>query len=182
MIDDIDVIRKLKSFIEEFVVSEYDPANGKIGLEKPRPDNKVDLSHDLVKPAVFEGWLPPQGYMDDSGIYFIPGIVIMSDGGIDKDDGAFVNIRIVFATYDMGVTTLQAGIYSTSKDSKGYYDLINLITCTRMKLADFNLTSGRISTNRDFDWNMYEEQKYPYWHGWMTFTCPIASVKQYSNL
>lgn len=180
--NDIDVIRKLKTFIEENVASEYDPANGKIGLEKPRDDNKADLEHTLVKPAVFEGWIPPLGYLDDSGTYLIPGIVVMSDGGSDQSGEASVRIRLVFATYDMGMTTLQAGKFVTKPDSKGYYDLINLISLTRTKLADFNLTSGKVSINNNFEWSMYEEQKHPFWHGWMSFTCPIISSLAFNNL
>ena len=101
----------------------------------------------------------------------------MSDGGHDKDREAVAQIRLGFATYDLGTTTIKAGKPETRPDSKGYHDLLNLITLTRFKLADLSLTNGRISTNEDFDWAMYEEQKMPYWHGWMTFTCPIVSVK-----
>lgn len=180
MMNDVDVIRKIKAFLEENVACEFDPANGR-GLEKPREDNKADLEHTMVKPAVYEGWLPPSSYLEDSGIYLIPGIVVMSDGGSDQAGEAIAKIRLVIATYDMGMTTLQAGKLITKPDSKGYYDLLNLLTLTRMKLAK-SLAMGKISVNNDFDWSMYEEQKYPYWHGWMTFTCPIISAANNTDL
>lgn len=182
MRNDIEVIRNLKEFIENNVAPEYDTANGKVGLEKPRDDNKTNLDYTLVKPAVFEGWIPPLGYLDDSETYLIPGIVVMSDGGSDQSGEASARIRLIFATYDMGMTTLQAGKLVTKPDSKGYYDLLNLITMTRIKLSDTRLTTGKVSINYDFDWGMYEEQKYPYWHGWMTFTCPIISSLAFKNL
>jgi len=182
MLNDIDVIKKIAAFIDGHVASERDPDKGNIGLEKPRDDNKANIDFTLVKPAVFEGWVPPMAYLDDTGIYDIPGIIVMSDGGSDVDGEAACKIRLVFATYDIGKTTMQAGKLVTTPDSKGYYDLMNLITLTRMKLADLDLIRGKLSTNNDFQWNMYDEQKYPYWHGWMTFSCPIVSVNNYMNI
>lgn len=176
MRNDLEVIKAIVVFLKDRVASEYDPDTGRIGLEKPRSDNKTDVEFTLVKPAIYDGWIPPLNYLDDYG-YAIPGILVMSDGGRDKDGESVAQIRIGFATYDLGTTTKNAGKLETRPDSKGYHDLLNLITLARFKLADSRLTSGRIPTNNDFEWGMYEEQKMPYWHGWMTFSCPIVSVK-----
>jgi hypothetical protein len=181
MLNDIDAIKRIKKFIDDNVVPIFDPDNGMIGLEKPRHDNKVDISYELVKPAVFESWVLPKEFLDES-FYSIPGIVVMSDGGSDKEGEASTKIRIIFATYDCGITTLADGKYSTSKDAKGYYDLMNLITQTRMKLSDPSLTAKKLSINYDFEWSMYEEQKWPYWHGQLSFTCPIVSSQNLMNL
>ncbi|MCR4436163.1 MAG: hypothetical protein QHH06_10320 [Clostridiales bacterium] len=181
MRNDLDVIKALVEFIKVHVASEYDSGAGKIGLEKPRSDGKTEVEFTLVKPAVYDGWIPPLNYLDEYG-YAIPGILVMSDGGRDRDGESVVQIRLAFATYDLGTTILQGGKLTTKPDSKGYYDLLNLITLTRMKLADYNLISGTLSTNNDFEWGMYEEQKSPYWHGWMTFSCPIVSAKDLNNL
>ena len=175
MRNDLEVIRTLESFLRENVSSEYDPDAGNVGLEKPRSDNKTDLEYTLVKPAVYGGYIPPMNYLTEYG-YVVPGIVVMSDGGSDRDGESIVRIRLVFAVYDFGTTVMQAGKLITTPDSKGYYDLLNLITKTRMKLSDGSLTADRIQLNNDFEWGMYEDQQSPYWHGWMTFSCPIASM------
>lgn len=180
--NDIKILKALSKFFTENIASEYDPDLDKVGLEKPRSDNKADTSFALVKPAVFEGWIPPMNYLDDFGGYAIPGILIMSDGGSDRDGEAFVRVRVVFSTYDLGMTRIQTEKFATKPDMKGYYDLLNLITLTRMKLVDRALVADEFSANDDFEWGLYEEQKHPYWHAWITFSCPILPAKACQRL
>jgi hypothetical protein len=174
-VDDLSVIKATVQFLKDQVASQYDPELGKIGLEKPQADGNIEGSYTLVKPAVYDGWIPPKNYLDEYG-YDVPCILVMSDGGKDQAEEAVVRLRLAIAIYDPGMTTKTGEILTTRPNSKGYYDLLNIITKIRLKLTDRTLTSGIISINHDFEWGMYEEQHYPYWHAWITYSSPILSM------
>lgn len=159
------ILEAIKKFIVENVAS-------KIKLEKPSTDGRLEGEYALVNPAVYVGWIPPKNYLDEYG-YDIPSLLIMEDGGEDSTDEAFLNIRIGIATYDPGYTSPEG---ETTPNVKGYIDLLNLITRIRLELARMAVIEETTSIQKPIKWGLYEEQKYPYWHGWITFQASAVPV------
>lgn len=174
--DDLTIIKNMTRYMRDQVAAEYDPEFGKIGLPKPPADNKLDTGYVLVKPAVYDMWIPPKNHLEGYG-YDMPCILVMSDGGSDRDGEASVRIRIAIGTYDPGLVTREGVVLSTKPNSRGYIDLLNLLTKIRMKLSDRELTAGLFTVENGIEWGIYEEQHYPYWNAWLTCSCPIISMK-----
>ncbi|AUN08962.1 hypothetical protein CF081_19685 [Clostridium botulinum] len=159
------VLSALKKFLDEKVCKD-------VKLEKPPEDlNIEDGDYKLVNPATYIGWIPPKNYLTEYG-YDIPSILIMEDGGEDNGDEGTINIRLGIATYDPGDTT-ELGI---EINSKGYKDLLNLITKIRIELAKSMVIEEKTIIEKPIKWGMYEEQQFPYWHAWITFTATILPL------
>ncbi|KMT23006.1 hypothetical protein [Clostridium cylindrosporum] len=164
MVDD-KILEGIKTFLIENVAS-------KIRLEKPIEEDEEE--YQLVNPAVFVGWIPPKNHLQEYG-YDIPSILVMQDGGEDDIDEASLDIRLGIATYDPGHT--EGDI--TKPNSKGYKDILNLITRIRVELSNSTLVGGITVIKKPIRWGLYEEQAYPYWNGWITFRASIIPMGQH---
>jgi hypothetical protein len=100
----------------------------------------------------------------------------MEDGGEDTGDEASIQIRIGIATYDPGMTN----VVGVTPNSKGYRDLLNIITRIRIELAQKSTIKELTVVEKPIKWGLYEEQSYPYWHGWISFSATTMPLK-YSN-
>lgn len=158
---DLSYLENLKKYLIENVAN-------KIKLEKSR--EYEDEAYSLVNPEVYVGWIPPKNYLDEQG-HDVPSILIMSDGGIDNDDEASESIRIAITTFDPGTTTS----LGTKSNSKGYKDLLNVITLIRLALKDY------AGVQKPIKWGMYDEQAYPYWCGWVTFDLKTLSFDYHDD-
>lgn len=163
---DIRILEAIKKFLLENVAA-------KIKLERPPAEGDMGSQYELVPPAVYVGWVPPKNYLDEYG-YDVPALVVMEDGGQDENGEASLNIRIGIATYDPGQTNPDG---STTLNVKGYRDLLNLITLIRLELSKVATIEGVTSAEKPVKWGLYEEQKYPYWHGWLTFQAAAVPIE-----
>lgn len=161
---DIDILKEIKTFLEQNVAS-------KIKLEKPQEEGVFDGRYELVNPQVFIGWIPPKNFIPDN--YDIPSILVMSDGGEDDFSEASVNIRLTIGTYDPG-TTKDEGI---DINCKGYKDILNIIAKIRLALSHEVVINNCGPIQQPITWGMYEEQNYPYWHGYMQFKVSSVPLK-----
>jgi hypothetical protein len=148
----------------------------KIKLEKPPLEGTIENKVKLVPPAVYIGWIPPKNYLDEYG-YDIPGLLVMSDGGEDNDGDAYLNIRIGVATYDLGITANG----QVTPNTNGYKDILNLISIVRTELATNINIEGVTTVDKPIKWGLYEEQNYPFWHGWITFKVATPSLTYENN-
>lgn len=164
--NDLEVLNSLSEFLKKNVAC-------KIKLEKVPEDNQAEGDYELVKPAVYEGWVPPKNFLESYG-YDIPAMIVMIDDGADDNDSADLNIRIKVVTYDPG-TTNEDG--SLTPDAKGYKDLLNLIFKIRLALSQNVVINDALTVSKPIKWNMDEEQNYPYWSANVRFTVSIASLK-----
>lgn len=163
-----EVLEALKQFMVNNI-------SNKLKLEKPPDEGNIKEDYELVNPAVYVGWIPPKNYLTDYG-YTIPGLLIMSDGGEDSLDEAYINIRIGIATYDPGLTDSQ----NTTPNTKGYRDLLNVIQKIRIEIASSLTINNKTTIQGPIKWGVYEEQNYPYWNGWITFQTSILPLN-YGN-
>ncbi|WP_147564687.1 hypothetical protein [Clostridium tyrobutyricum] len=160
MTDDM-ILDAIRNFLKEKIAPEFK-------LKKPQANNINNNNYELVSPAVYIGWVPPKNYLNEYG-YDIPSLLVMEDGGRDNGEDASIDIRIGIATYDPGTSFPGVEKLNTVPDFKGYKDLLNIIQKIRMKLVQSAVISGITTVERSVKWGMYEEQQYPYWHGWISF-------------
>ena len=161
--NDIEVLEYLCKFLKDNVAN-------KIKLEKPPDRGKVEEDYERVKPAVHEGWVPPKNFSDYG--YDVPGIIVMIDDG-SEDTLAELNVRLKIVTYDPG-TTQEDGILSPN--TKGYKDLLNVITRIRIELSQNPIILEKVNVNKPIKWSMDEEQSYPYWSANISFGVSIAPL------
>ncbi|MHC1683687.1 MAG: hypothetical protein AB6733_12135 [Clostridiaceae bacterium] len=164
-----EILEALKQFITKNITRN-------IKVEKPPDEGNIKNNYELVNPAVYIGWIPPKNYLTDYG-YTVPGLLIMSDGGEDSFDEAYVNIRIGITTYDPGFTDSQ----NTIPNTKGYKDLINIIQKFRLEIAKVSTIENITTIQGPIKWGVYEEQNYPFWNAWITFQASIMPLN-FSNV
>ncbi|KNF08553.1 hypothetical protein CLPU_6c00390 [Gottschalkia purinilytica] len=157
------ILENIKEFLEKEICSKFK-------LELPNNNGLLDEDYKLVNPAVYIGWIPPKNYLDNYG-YDVPALIVMSDGGEDLGESSNLNIRIGIVTYDPGLSSEE-----TIPNFKGYKDLLNIISRIRIELSNLSSIEKIGAVERPIKWGMYEEQTYPYWHGWITFQVSTASL------
>lgn len=166
--------------IEEFIKNNVVK---KIKLQKPNSKNVMD--YELVNPNVFIGWLPPKGYLPDQLNSPFPCIVVGADGGDDTVEELNYNIKLSFAVYSPGehIPDEDNNIQFTPS-FQGYKDLLNLIDLTKAELIKATIINEKFKIQDKVKWGMYDEQPYPYWYGYITFTIeaepyPRVNITQY---
>ncbi len=159
------ILEAIKKFLIDNIAS-------KVKLKKPPEDGMMDENYELINPAVYIGWIPPKNYLDEYG-YDIPSLLVMQDGGEDYSNEAFLNIRIGLATYDPGHTGPDGHVLP---NVNGYKDILNLIERIRLELSKTAVIEEMTSLQKPIKWGLYDEQKYPYWHGWLTFQASVIPI------
>lgn len=162
----VKALNTLKSFLEEQV-------SPKIKLQKASDDNV--LAYELVHPSVHIGWLPLQGYIPEE-LGSIPCLIVGMENGANNSEESDFNIKISFAVWSPGEHTNE-GQYTPSFN--GYVDLLNLIDLTKAQLSKQSILDKYLKISDEIKWSMYQEQPYPYWYGYMTFS---IQGKSYPNV
>lgn len=171
--NDIEALDSLSKFLKEKVAA-------KILLVKP-PDvdipeggvvEEITPELELVNPAVYEGWTPPKNFLENYG-YDVPAIIAMIDNGTDNNNMADLNFRIKIVTYYPGLTKDDGQVIP---NAKGYRDLLNMILKIRLAFQENPIIEDTITIEKPIEWNMDEEQNYPYWSANVKFSASIASL------
>lgn len=164
------VLETLKAFLQTKVTPT-------IKLQKAENNNVQ--SYVLVNPAVHIGWLPPNGYLPEGMETAIPCLIVGMDEAVKDSADKEFNIRITAAVYSPGLHAPNEsgeGLNYTP-DFQGYWDLLNLIDRTVIKLGENPIVSGKTTINDQIKWGMYQEQPYPYWYGWISLTLTKPAVQ-----
>lgn len=159
----VSVLENLKSFLQEKV-------SPSIKLQKANDKNVHE--YELVNPAVHVGWIPPKGYLPDGMEAVIPCLIVGMDEAVDDMHDEEISIRISAAVYSPGKhEPAEDGTIKYTPDFKGYHDLLNLIDRTTAELFRNRIIKNAGTIQPPIKWGMYQqEQPYPYWYGWITFT------------
>ena len=167
----ISILEALQVFLKEKVASS-------IKLQKPSDGNIHN--YELMHPEVHIGWIPPKGYLPSGMEAAIPCLIVGMDDGTDDGQEAGVNIRISAAVYSPGLHEPQSGSQiKYTPDFKGYNDLLNLIDRTVAELSKNKVIGNVTIVQAPIKWGMYQdEQPYPYWYGWITFTAKKQTYPQ----
>lgn len=126
--------------------------------------------NDLVPPAIYVGWIPPKNYLTEYG-YDIPCVIVGMDEAEDDGQDAKMGIRLTFGVYSPGTINSESQMIP---DVKGYIELLHLMTRVRVSLLNQTFINGKCEVNKPVKWGMFEEQLWPYWHGWMMFDTPLV--------
>lgn len=163
------ILQAIADFIKEITSDDL--------LEKPNED--VNIESELVSPVVVVGYLPPKNFLPEG--YDIPAVIVGMDDGEDNDQDAFINVRITIATYDPGEKN-EVGLFIP--DSKGYIDLLHMITKIRTAISAEKIINGATTVNKPMRWGMYEEQPWPYWYGYIKFSarCSIQLMQEKNSI
>lgn len=157
------ILEALKSFLEQKVASKFK-------LQASKEDFN---EYKLVNPAVFECFIPPNNFLPPELVSAVPCILVGMEEGRDDGTEASINIRITFAVYCPGGYD---AVQKLTPNFQGYRDVLNLITKTKMELAKAAVID-KATIKQPFKWGMYQEQPYPYWYGWLTFSVDIAVME-----
>ena len=149
-----------------------------IKLEKPPLSNAEFratsniMDYELTSPAVYVGWYPNEGLEEYQGL--APSITVMMDNGddIDGEDISNIKIRLGIMIYDPGTTTEE----EVKLNAKGYKDLLNLIFLIKKDIkSELSLNISKIK------WELPQEQKFPYWFGFINFELQIKNITKKSK-
>ena len=155
------ILEKLQSFLKENVCSH-------IKLQKPSDDD-VD-KYELVNPTVHTGWIPPKGILPAELESAIPCLIVGMDDGNDDGLEGSIGIRISAVVYSPGLHKENGGAIEFIPDFQGYNDLLNLLDRTIAEIAKNQIING-VKVEYPIKWGMYQDnQPYPYWYGWVSFT------------
>ena len=162
----ISILESIKTFLLEKVSPE-------IKLQQANDKNIQD--YELVNPHVFVGWIPPNGYLPEGMETAIPCLIVGLDEAEDNSDEEEYKIRISAVVFSPGYHEPTGAGIKYTPDFQGYHDLLNLIDRTTAELRKNRIISGKASMKDPIKWGMYQEQPYPYWYGWITFTAGYQS-------
>lgn len=157
------ILEGLKKFLEQKVAI-------KIKLLAAK-DNANEFK--LINPAVFECYIPPNNFIPAEIESVVPCILVGMEEGNDDGSEASIRIRITFAVYNPGEYDADGKLIP---NFQGYKDLLNLMTIARRELAKAAVIDVT-SIKPPFKWGMYQEQPYPYWYGWLTFSAECAVME-----
>lgn len=163
----ISILESLKNFCKEKVTK---------NIKLQKPDNNVN-NYELVNPAVHIGWIPPKGFLPEELDVAIPCLIVGLDEASDDSMDATYNIRISAVVYSPGLHQPdKTGKIIYQPDFQGYRDLVNLIDKTIAQLKKHRTVCEYASIQDPIKWGMYsQEQPYPFWYGWITFTVRKAA-------
>lgn len=156
----VSILNEIKEFLQEKVAT-------KIRLQKA--DNNIN-NYELINPNVFVGWIPPEGYLNDGMEAAIPCMIIGTDEGNDDNVESELKIRISFVVYSPGEHIINNGKNMYTPSFKGYEDLLNLIDLSKAEIIKNTIINNTVTVNSECKWGMYQEQPYPYWYGWLSFS------------
>lgn len=158
----VSILSALQKFCEEKVIT---------NIKLQKHDDNVN-NYELVNPAVHIGWIPPKGFLPAEMETAIPCLIVGLDEASDDSKDAEYKIRISAVVYSPGLHKPEGADKVTySPDFQGYRDLLNLIDRTVAELKKNRIVKNYGTIQDPIKWGMYiNEQPYPYWYGWITFT------------
>lgn len=169
--------------LKEFLLEKVTPS---IKLQKSNDENV--RGYELVNPQVHIGWIPPKGFLPEAMESTIPCLVVGMDDGIEDSQSSNINVRISVGVFSPGLhepaennETHEPTENEESKytpDFQGYIDLMNLIDRTKAELIKTQIIKNAFSLQEQVKWGMYQDQPYPYWYGWISFS---ISKQSYSR-
>lgn len=139
-------------------------------IKLQKADDKNVHNYSLVEPSVHVGWLPPKGYLPEDQESGAPCLIVGMDGGTHDTTDSDINIRITVAVFNPGEHKQDDSAIAYTPNFLGYIDLLNLMDRTVAEVTKARIIGSKLSVQDPIKWGMYEEQPYPYWYGWITFS------------
>lgn len=140
------LLRSLCSFLRD-AVNQYAAAQGKSNTSR--------------KPEVYDWWLPFKDRKrgDEEEKIDFPYIAARIVNGKDSAEDSQVMIELSFGVYS------EATENDGKKHPDGAYDLLNLMEFVRQALFNVRVINNRFAIEKQYEWDIPEEQPYPLWVG-----------------
>lgn len=159
----VSSLNQVKSWLKERIASEH------IELKRPGKDNKA-TGYNLVAPAVHVGLVPPNSIVDPTGVR-TPCLVVGTPELVDDHDSATMELQITAIVYDPGLQETGAtGVLQLSPNFDGYVTLLNFLDRIKGWIQKQDGVAGEFQLESAVRLKTYEEQPWPYWYGFLSFT------------
>lgn len=159
----VSSLNKVQDWLKKQIAAEH------IVLKQPGKDNKA-TGYNLVAPAVHVGLVPPNCIVDSAGIR-IPCLVVGTPELADDHDSATMELQITAIVYDPGLQkTDSAGVLQLTPNFDGYVTLLNFLDRVKGWIQKQDGIAGELQLESAVRLKPYEEQPWPYWYGFLSFT------------
>ncbi|MCI1965883.1 MAG: hypothetical protein LKJ17_07105 [Oscillospiraceae bacterium] len=154
------LLKLIQKWLENHITAD------RLQLKQPRKDNAIG-SYVLSPPAVHVGLVPPNGIIDPTAGLRIPCLVIGAAESDSDGDETRIALQVTGIVYDPGT---QDGTASLNPNFDGYLTLMNLLDRVRQWVTREDGVADLFQLAGGVKLTPYEEQPWPYWYGFLTFT------------
>lgn len=137
----------------------------------------IDLQNELMAEmeALFSGWLFIQPRQDDAADTVMVPLNVTGQALPVLDDSTksipYLSVAIGRGTQDDAdspenvTVTLTFGIFNDDKDNNGHITILNMIETIRQRFFKDRLLAGKYYLVLPFDWQLNDEEAWPYFFG-----------------
>lgn len=161
----VSSLEAIKKWLERSISSDH------LKFKAPRKDNTVN-SYELVVPAVHIGFVPPNSIIDSSAGMRIPCLVIGTDETDGDKDNTEMSLQITAIVYDPGQQNFEGTgqQLQLTPNFDGYITLLNFLDRVKEWIQREDGIAEQFQLESSVKLKTYEEQPWPYWYGFLTFT------------
>lgn len=177
----VSSLEQIKEWLEDLITAE------KITFKSPQKDNKAD-TYKLVPPAVHVGFVPPNSIVEQNSKIRIPCLVVGTSETDGDQDSTTMNLQIMAAVYDPGSQMMAPDRQQLQliPNFDGYITLLNFLDRVKEWIQRNDGIADRFQLESPVKLKTYDEQPWPYWYGFLTFTVsgeanPVTRYKDVLN-
>lgn len=160
----VSSLESIKKWLESLILTDH------IKQKAPRKDNKVS-TYTLVSPAVHIGFVPPDGIIDSAASMRIPCLVVGTAETNGDEDSTTMELQITAIVYDPGLQKQdESSQLQLTPNFDGYATLLNFLDRVKGWIQREDGIADRFQLESPVKLKTYEEQPWPYWYGFLTFT------------
>lgn len=160
----VSSLNHIKKWLEDLIASD------RIELKAAPKDNRTD-AYKLVSPAVHIGLVPPNGVLDQATGIRIPCLILGTPETDGDRDGSEMNLQITAIVYDPGFQKSDGNNQlQLNPNFDGYVTLLNFLDRVKSWIQREDGAANQFQLESSVKLKTYEEQPWPYWYGFLTFT------------
>ncbi|CNK29441.1 Uncharacterised protein [Yersinia aldovae] len=132
------------------IIQRLEEVASELILPVPTADNSpLDIPTVFGKPTVFDGYLPLKHYSNEGQPPEFPHIIVRASGGDSRPDQDTIRVKMIIGGF--------------SEDVAGYRVVLNILECIQLNFQEFPILDKRYLYEDDLQWQLYDDQPYPYW-------------------
>ena len=141
-----------------------------VELKRPDQDGKI-TAYTLAAPSVHIGFVPPNGIVDPA-VMRIPCLVVGTPETTDDHDTAEMELQLTAIVYDPGLQKKdeKGQQLQLTPNFDGYITLLNFLDRVKSWVQKNDSIAGKFQLESSVRLKTYEEQPWPYWYGFLSFT------------
>ncbi len=163
MLQTVSSLNAVKEWLEGHISAD------KIQLKVPSADNKIG-DYKLAAPAVHAGLIPPDGIIYPTDGIRIPCLVVGTPETNGDSESTEMELQITAIVYDPGTQTPEISGPKLIPNFDGYITLLNFLDRVKEWVQREDGAAGRFQLESPVKLKTYEDQPWPYWYGFLSFT------------